>query len=169
MLPQAFFYAPPVSLHGPSPRLPPIFLHALKYRELTIFSFPADVFSLGLVFFEIFEKKLPGYDPIRLSVILPPQFAVRIGEREEGQKRWSGRREPGRSMEGALREPGRSIAGAWREPGGRLEGDWREIGGRLEGDWREIGGRLKGIGGVWRVWRRLRKVWEVERRKAREL
>jgi hypothetical protein len=123
----------PRLLH-PRPSCSPPF--PLKYRELTIFSFPADVFSLGLVFFEIFEKKLPGYDPIRLSVILPPQFAVRMGRGRrhrrggaEGGSLEGALREFERSMEGALREPGRSIAGAWREIGGRLEGDWRESGG----------------------------------------
>jgi len=38
------------------------------------YSFPADVYSLGLVLYEIFEKKLPNYDPMQQRVVLPPAF-----------------------------------------------------------------------------------------------
>jgi hypothetical protein len=39
-----------------------------------VYSFPADIFSLGLVFFELYEKKLPDYNAQIGRVVLPPQF-----------------------------------------------------------------------------------------------
>jgi len=38
------------------------------------YSYPADVYSLGLVLFELFEKQLPTYDQFRQTVALPPNF-----------------------------------------------------------------------------------------------
>lgn len=38
------------------------------------YNLPADVYSLGLVLFEIFEKKLPVFDQIRQTVVLPSSF-----------------------------------------------------------------------------------------------
>eukprot|EP01125_Pyxidicula_operculata_P019299 TRINITY_DN698_c1_g1_i2.p1 TRINITY_DN698_c1_g1~~TRINITY_DN698_c1_g1_i2.p1 ORF type:complete len:874 (-),score=213.49 TRINITY_DN698_c1_g1_i2:666-3287(-) len=38
------------------------------------YSFPADVYSLGLVLYELFENKLPGYDQAKQTVILPQSF-----------------------------------------------------------------------------------------------
>jgi len=38
------------------------------------YSFPADVYSLGLVLFELFERQLPNYDQMRQMVVLPPNF-----------------------------------------------------------------------------------------------
>lgn len=35
---------------------------APEVRNGTIYGFPADIFSLGIVLFELFERKLPGYD-----------------------------------------------------------------------------------------------------------
>jgi serine/threonine protein kinase len=40
------------------------------------YSFSADVYSLGLVLYEIFENQLPYYDMITQTVHLPPQFKV---------------------------------------------------------------------------------------------
>eukprot|EP01130_Rhizamoeba_saxonica_P014428 TRINITY_DN6304_c0_g1_i1.p1 TRINITY_DN6304_c0_g1~~TRINITY_DN6304_c0_g1_i1.p1 ORF type:complete len:575 (-),score=108.71 TRINITY_DN6304_c0_g1_i1:1138-2724(-) len=38
------------------------------------YSFEADVYSLGIVLFELFEKQLPRYDRIRRMVVLPRTF-----------------------------------------------------------------------------------------------
>lgn len=38
------------------------------------YSFPADIYSLGLVLFELFEKKLPFFDQVRQIVVLPNSF-----------------------------------------------------------------------------------------------
>jgi len=38
------------------------------------YSFPADIYSLGLVLFELFEKQLPHFDPMTQRVILPTDF-----------------------------------------------------------------------------------------------
>jgi len=38
------------------------------------YSFSADIFSLGLVVYELFERKLPGWDDNRKVIILPNQF-----------------------------------------------------------------------------------------------
>lgn len=41
-----------------------------------MYSFPADIYSLGLVYYELFEKRLPQYDQVRQAVILPPHYQV---------------------------------------------------------------------------------------------
>lgn len=38
------------------------------------YNLSADVYSLGLVLFEIFERKLPHFDQARQTVVLPPSF-----------------------------------------------------------------------------------------------
>jgi len=38
------------------------------------YTFSADIFSVGLVFYELFERKLPGWDDNRKIIILPNQF-----------------------------------------------------------------------------------------------
>jgi len=38
------------------------------------YHFSADVYSLGLVLYELFEKKLPDYDQMRQTISLPPSF-----------------------------------------------------------------------------------------------
>jgi serine/threonine protein kinase len=40
------------------------------------YSLPADIYSLGLVLYEIFERKLPLYDQARQTVVLPKSFQV---------------------------------------------------------------------------------------------
>uniref|UniRef100_A0A6B2LB98 non-specific serine/threonine protein kinase n=1 Tax=Arcella intermedia TaxID=1963864 RepID=A0A6B2LB98_9EUKA len=34
----------------------------------------ADIYSIGLVFYELLERKLPGWDETKACVVLPPQF-----------------------------------------------------------------------------------------------
>jgi serine/threonine protein kinase len=41
-----------------------------------IYSFSADVYSLGLVLYEIFEGQLPYYNLFTQTVHLPPNFRV---------------------------------------------------------------------------------------------
>eukprot|EP01123_Difflugia_compressa_P010990 TRINITY_DN4189_c0_g1_i1.p1 TRINITY_DN4189_c0_g1~~TRINITY_DN4189_c0_g1_i1.p1 ORF type:complete len:664 (-),score=101.48 TRINITY_DN4189_c0_g1_i1:86-1891(-) len=38
------------------------------------YSFSADIYSVGLVFYELFEKKLPSWDDVRKIIVLPTQF-----------------------------------------------------------------------------------------------
>jgi len=38
------------------------------------YTFSADIFSVGLVFYELFEQKLPGWDDNKKVIILPQQF-----------------------------------------------------------------------------------------------
>jgi serine/threonine protein kinase len=39
-----------------------------------IYNFSADIYSLGLVLYELFENKLPYFDQVTQSVVLPPRF-----------------------------------------------------------------------------------------------
>jgi len=41
-----------------------------------IYDFSADVYSLGLVLYELFENQLPAFDTVRQTVILPKEFKV---------------------------------------------------------------------------------------------
>jgi serine/threonine protein kinase len=40
------------------------------------YSFPSDIYSMGLVLYEIFEKKLPDYDPDTQKTTVPKKFDV---------------------------------------------------------------------------------------------
>eukprot|EP01125_Pyxidicula_operculata_P011083 TRINITY_DN361_c0_g1_i1.p1 TRINITY_DN361_c0_g1~~TRINITY_DN361_c0_g1_i1.p1 ORF type:complete len:287 (-),score=58.61 TRINITY_DN361_c0_g1_i1:124-984(-) len=39
-----------------------------------LYTFSADVYSLGLVFYELFEKQLPGWNEMTQTIVLPQQF-----------------------------------------------------------------------------------------------
>eukprot|EP01125_Pyxidicula_operculata_P011085 TRINITY_DN361_c0_g1_i4.p1 TRINITY_DN361_c0_g1~~TRINITY_DN361_c0_g1_i4.p1 ORF type:complete len:229 (-),score=27.66 TRINITY_DN361_c0_g1_i4:362-1048(-) len=41
-----------------------------------LYTFSADVYSLGLVFYELFEKQLPGWNEMTQTIVLPQQFKV---------------------------------------------------------------------------------------------
>jgi hypothetical protein len=43
-----------------------------------MYSFSADIYSLGLVLYEIFERKLPEFDRVKQVVVLPKTFHVYI-------------------------------------------------------------------------------------------
>jgi len=38
------------------------------------YTYSADIYSVGLVFYELFERKLPGWDDNKKVIVLPPQF-----------------------------------------------------------------------------------------------
>jgi len=42
-----------------------------------VYDFSADVYSLGLVLYELFENQLPAFDTVRQTVVLPKDFRVR--------------------------------------------------------------------------------------------
>lgn len=44
--------------------------------KMGTYGFPSDIYSLGLVLYEIFEKKLPDYDPNTQRTTVPMQFQV---------------------------------------------------------------------------------------------
>eukprot|EP01124_Arcella_intermedia_P023035 TRINITY_DN3569_c0_g1_i2.p1 TRINITY_DN3569_c0_g1~~TRINITY_DN3569_c0_g1_i2.p1 ORF type:complete len:673 (-),score=145.46 TRINITY_DN3569_c0_g1_i2:53-1999(-) len=48
---------------------------APEVKTGSVYSYPADVYSMGLVMYEIFERQIPGYDQQRGMVVLPPQFS----------------------------------------------------------------------------------------------